>query len=43
MIGTRPARWRWYEERALLRIDGLARTRLAPVTGHYVAFLAERP
>ena len=29
VIGTRPARWRWYEERALLRIDGLARTRLA--------------
>ena len=43
VIGTRPARWRWYEERALPRIDRLARTRLAPVTGHYVAFLAERP
>ncbi len=43
VIGTRPARWRWYEEQALPRLDRLARTRIAPVTGHYVAFLAERP
>jgi SAM-dependent methyltransferase len=42
VIGTRPARWRWYERRVLPRIDRLAATRLAPFTGHYVAFLASR-
>ncbi len=42
LIGTRPARWRWYEQRVLPRTDRLARTRLAPFTGHFVAFLAAR-
>lgn len=43
VLGTRPARWRWWEQRALPRFDHLARTRLAPWSGHYVALLAERP
>ena len=42
LIGTRPARWRWYEQRVLPRTDRLAGTRLAPFTGHFVAFLASR-
>ena len=42
VIGTRPARWPWYERRVLPRLDRLAGTRLAPFTGHYVAFLASR-
>lgn len=42
VIGTRPARWGWYERRVLPRLDRLAGTAAAPYTGHYVAFLAER-
>jgi SAM-dependent methyltransferase len=40
VVGTRLARWRWYERRVLPRFTALASTRLAPVTGHFVAFLA---
>jgi SAM-dependent methyltransferase len=40
VVGTRLARWRWYEERVLPRFAALASTRLAPVSGHFVAFLA---
>jgi len=40
VIGTRAARWHWWEEHALPGFDRLSATRLAPWTGHYVAFLA---
>jgi SAM-dependent methyltransferase len=42
VVATRPARWPWYERRVLPRFDRLGATRAAPLTGHYVAFLAER-
>jgi len=42
VIGTRPARWRWYERHVLPQTDRLSVTRLAPFTGHFVAFLASR-
>ena len=37
VIGTRPARWGWYERQVLPRFGALARTRTAHLTGHYVA------
>jgi SAM-dependent methyltransferase len=40
VVGTRPAAWSWWEDRVLPRTTRLARTRLAPWTGHYVAFHA---
>jgi SAM-dependent methyltransferase len=40
VVGTRPARWGWYERRVLPRTERLATTRLAPITGHFVAFSA---
>ena len=40
VVGTRPARVPWYEHRVLPRTTALGRTRLAPWTGHFVAFLA---
>jgi SAM-dependent methyltransferase len=40
VVGTRPARWSWWERRALPVADLLADTRLAPYTGHFVAWLA---
>jgi hypothetical protein len=40
VVGTRPARFGWYERRVLPRTTALGRTRLAPWTGHFVAFLA---
>jgi SAM-dependent methyltransferase len=43
VVGTRLARYRWYATRVLPRFDRLGGTRLAPFTGHFVAFLAMRP
>ena len=40
VVGTRPASWSWWERHVLPRTTGLGRTRLAPWTGHYVAFHA---
>ena len=40
VVGTRAARFGWYERRVLPRTTALGRTRLAPWTGHFVAFLA---
>jgi SAM-dependent methyltransferase len=40
VIGTRLARFGWYERRVLPRTDALGRTRLGTVSGHYVAFCA---
>jgi SAM-dependent methyltransferase len=40
VIGTRPARVSWYERRVLPRTERLARTPVAPLSGHYVAFCA---
>nr|MBA2279701.1 hypothetical protein [Acidimicrobiia bacterium] len=40
VVGTRLARFGWWERRVLPRFAALARTRVAPVTGHFVAFLA---
>ena len=40
VVGTRPARWAWWERRVLPAADRLAGTRLAPYTGHFVAWLA---
>ncbi len=40
VVGTRPARFGWYERRVLPRTTALGRTRAAPWTGHFVAFLA---
>jgi SAM-dependent methyltransferase len=40
VVGTRPARWSWYEQHVLPRTERLARTRLAPISGHFVAFSA---
>ena len=37
VVGTRPARWGWYEHHVLPRFGALGRTRVAAVTGHYVA------
>jgi SAM-dependent methyltransferase len=42
VLGTRPAGWAWWERRVLPAADRLAGTRLAPYTGHFVAFLARR-
>jgi SAM-dependent methyltransferase len=42
VVGTRPARWRWYARRGLPLFDRLRTTRVAPWTGHFVAFLARR-
>jgi SAM-dependent methyltransferase len=42
VLGTRPARWSWWERRVLPAADRLAATRLAPYTGHFVAWLARR-
>jgi SAM-dependent methyltransferase len=42
VVATRPARWSWWERRVLPATDRLAGTRLAPFTGHYVAFLARK-
>jgi SAM-dependent methyltransferase len=43
VLGTRPARWSWWERRVLPAADRLGATRLAPYTGHFVAWLARRP
>jgi SAM-dependent methyltransferase len=40
IVGTRSARWSWFERRALPAFDRLAATRVARYSGHYVAFLA---
>jgi len=40
VVGTRLARFDWWERVALPRTERLGRTRLAPFTGHYVAFAA---
>lgn len=40
VVGTRLARYGWHERRVLPRTTALGRTRLAPWTGHFVAFLA---
>ena len=40
IVGTRAARWSWFERRALPWFDGLAHTRAGRFSGHYVAFLA---
>ena len=40
VVGTRAARWRWVEERALPWLDRLERTPVASRTGHFVAFHA---
>lgn len=40
VVGTRLAAWGWWAEHVLPRFSRLARTRAAPRTGHYVAFLA---
>lgn len=42
VVGTRLARFRWWEERALPAFTTLAGTRVARRTGHFVAFLANR-
>jgi ubiquinone/menaquinone biosynthesis C-methylase UbiE len=39
MVGTRLARFRWYEDRVLPRWDRLAGSRVARFSGHFVAFL----
>jgi SAM-dependent methyltransferase len=41
VIGTHAARWGPYERRVLPQLDRLGHTRLAAITGHYVAFRAE--
>jgi SAM-dependent methyltransferase len=43
VVGTRLARFGWWERVALPRFAGLARTRAAHRTGHFVALLATRP
>jgi SAM-dependent methyltransferase len=40
VVGTRLARFPWWERKALPAFDRLGSTRLAPATGHFVAFLA---
>jgi ubiquinone/menaquinone biosynthesis C-methylase UbiE len=40
VAGTRPARFGWYERSVLPRTERLGRTRLAPFSGHFVAFSA---
>jgi SAM-dependent methyltransferase len=40
IVGTRAARWRWVEERALPWLDRLEGTAAAARTGHFVAFHA---
>ncbi len=40
VVGTRLARFGWWERRALPRVDALEHTRWARHTGHFVAFLA---
>lgn len=40
IVGTRLARFGWYERRVLPATARLGATRLAPRTGHFVAFLA---
>lgn len=40
VVGTRLAAWRWYEQRVLPRFARLARSRVAPWSGHYAAFNA---
>lgn len=40
VVGTRLARFGWYERNVLPRFAALARTRIARLTGHFVAFLA---
>jgi hypothetical protein len=39
VVGTRLARFAWWERKALPAFDRLRSTRLAPATGHFVAFL----
>jgi hypothetical protein len=43
VVATRLARFGWWERLVLPRFTGLADTRLAPTTGHFVAVLATRP
>lgn len=45
VVGTRAAAWGWYARTVLPRLPGLARTRVAPYSGHFVAFdaVADRP
>ena len=40
VVGTRLARYSWYERRVLPRAERLGSTRLAPISGHFVAFSA---
>ncbi|MGH8976954.1 MAG: hypothetical protein ACRDV7_02675, partial [Acidimicrobiia bacterium] len=40
VVGTRPARFEWWEREVLPRTERLGRTRLARYSGHYVAFAA---
>ncbi len=37
VVGTRLAAWSWYERRVLPRLDRLASTRVAGLSGHFVA------
>jgi hypothetical protein len=40
VVGTRPARFEWWERAVLPRTERLAGTRFARFSGHYVAFAA---
>jgi hypothetical protein len=40
ILGTRPARWAWWEHKVLPRFDTLGHSPLGAYTGHYVAFRA---
>ena len=42
VVGTRPARWKWWERHALPAFDRLGHSALGSYTGHYVAFKAVR-
>lgn len=43
VVGTRLARFRWWEERALPAFDRLGRTRIGRYSGHFVGVLATVP
>lgn len=40
IFGTRPARWKWWEQHALPLFDRLGYHQIGRYTGHYVAFKA---
>ena len=43
VVATRLARFEWWERGVLPRFAALGRTRFAPRTGHFVAYLVRRP